>query len=119
MKLHPTFYAMLCTLPLVVVTACDSRAPTSSTQPMSADQSRTYRQVDDSSLNRDVSNALQREAAFANNRIRVEADKGHITLTGAVASMQHKNRAAEIAKQVPGVIEVHNNLEINLATVGY
>ncbi|MCC5827550.1 BON domain-containing protein [Alkalimonas sp.] len=121
MKLHHTFYTLLLALPLVAVTACDNRAPTSSTQPkpMSVDESRTYRQVDDNSLNRDVSNALQRDTAFARNTIKVAANKGHITLTGTVASMQDKNRAAEIAKEVTGVIEVHNNLEINLATVGY
>lgn len=118
MKIHHTFYAMLLTLPLVAVTACDNRA-SAPMQPVQVDDTSVNRPVDDRSLNRDVSSALQRDAAFARNRINVAADKGHITLTGTVESLQDKNRAAEIVKKVTGVIEVHNNLEINLTTVGY
>ncbi|MCC5853128.1 MAG: BON domain-containing protein [Alkalimonas sp.] len=118
MKLHPTFYAVLCTLPLVAVSACDNKA-SPAIQSMPMDEHRTYPQADDSTMIRNVSNALLSDEALARSRINVAAHRGHITLSGTVASMQDKNRAVEIAKTVTGVIEVHDTLEINQATVGY
>lgn len=117
MKLHQTIYAVLLTLPLFTLTACDSK--TASAPMNSAQDSSQNRQVDDSRLNREVSNALQLDASLNQSNINVDADQGHITLNGTVASLQEKNRATEIAKKVSGVIQVHNNLEITMTTSNY
>ncbi|MCH8536923.1 MAG: BON domain-containing protein [Alkalimonas sp.] len=119
MKLHHNLYAVLLTLPLFVLTACDRNTASAPMSPaQDRDSSQSY-QVDDSSLNRDVTNALQLEASLNRRSINVDADEGHITLSGTVASLQEKNRATEIAKKVSGVIQVHNNLEIVMTTSSY
>ncbi|MDP4535779.1 BON domain-containing protein [Alkalimonas collagenimarina] len=119
MKLRHNIYAVLLTLPLFALTACDrntASAPMNATQDSGNSQTS---QFDDSSLNRSVSNALLRDAAFSDNSISVTSDKGHITLNGSVASLQDKNRATEIVKEVIGVTRVQNNLEIIMTTSSY
>lgn len=119
MKLRHTICAVLLTLPLFALTACDrntASAPMNGAQDRSGSQTS---QFDDSSLNRSVADALLRDAAFSDNSINVTSDQGHITLNGSVASLQEKNRATEIVKEVMGVTRVQNNLEIVMTTSSY
>lgn len=100
-----TFCALLLTLPLLAITGCDNRTPTTS-------QINQTSQPDDSNLKRAVSEALQRDTLFAQSDIDVVAQRGQIKLTGKVATLQDKNRAADIVNKVDGVTSVSNNLEI-------
>ena len=44
--------------------------------------------------------------------ISVNTTKGVVTLSGAAGNWEEANKAAEIARRVPGVKEVENNLRI-------
>lgn len=101
-----TFCALLLTLPLLAISGCDN---------MSVPAGQTT-QRDDTNLKQTVSEALQRDALFAQSDISVTSQKGNITLNGTVVSIQNKNRAGEIAKQINGVKAVNNNLEIVTST---
>lgn len=101
-----TLCALLLTLPLLAISGCDN---------MSTPASQTS-QRDEFNLQQTVSEALQRDALFAQSDISVTSQKGNITLNGTVDSIQHKNRAGEIAKQVTGVETVNNNLEVVAST---
>lgn len=96
------FYSLLLALPLLVVTGCDNKAT----------PSRQAVTQDNASLQLSVSNALQRDTLFAQRAITVVAQQGQITLSGIVATLQDKNRAGDIAKNIIGVTSVNNNLDI-------
>lgn len=46
------------------------------------------------------------------DQVEVEADQGVVTLHGTVASRQARERAESAARQVPGVEQVHNLLQV-------
>ncbi len=58
--------------------------------------------------------ALVRHAELDAERIRIEMDQGHVTLSGAVSSRAEKRQAEEAVWRAPGVHEVTNNLEIRI-----
>lgn len=47
------------------------------------------------------------------SNIYVDVSHGEVTLRGAAASMQEKKTAEEAMRQLPGVTEVHNLLQIH------
>lgn len=108
MKRYHRLSSLLVALPLLALTSCDNiSAPKSQSTALSQNIPQ-----DDTSLNRSVSDALQRDSLYARGNITVASQRGQITLSGSVASIQDKNRAAEIANKVEGVTKVSNNLEI-------
>ena len=50
------------------------------------------------------------------SRIDVDTEQSVVTLNGVVHTMEEKARAAELAREVPGVTKVNNNLQIQSAS---
>lgn len=67
-----------------------------------------------------IEQAFKRAAQVDASRIKVESLDGSVTLRGAVRSWAEKEDAARTAWRAPGVIAVHNRLEIDtsLQTTG-
>lgn len=108
MKRYYTLSSLLIALPLLALTSCDNMSASKS---QSTPQSQNTTE-DDTSLNRSISDALQRDTLYANSDITVASQGSQVRLSGTVASIQDKNRAGEIANKVQGVTKVSNNLEI-------
>ncbi len=69
--------------------------------------------VDDAAITASVKAKLAtQEAASMLTRVGVNTDRGIVHLDGIVPSEEMKQKATDIAKQVAGVREVVNNLQI-------
>lgn len=72
----------------------------------------TGQAVDDATLTSSVKAKLIEDSTTKAYHINVETQKGVVQLTGFVNSNEEKARAAELARNVNGVVEVKNDLEI-------
>lgn len=70
------------------------------------------RQNADAILAQQVRDALATDSGLRQHRITVDAAAGDITLTGVVGSAAQRDRAAELARSVPGVARVENLLSV-------
>ena len=68
--------------------------------------------VDDSTITTKVKAKLLDDDQVSGFAISVETFKGEVTLTGAVDSPAAKQRAADIARSVNGVVGVNNLVKI-------
>ena len=68
--------------------------------------------LDDATVTAKVKRALIAEPNLKGLAIDVDTSKNVVTLSGTVASEQARADAERIAKQVEGVTEVKNNLEV-------
>lgn len=66
----------------------------------------------DGQIEMDVVHALDASQALKNDLITAATIQGEVTLSGTVSSQASKDLAGSIAKGVPGVTNVHNNLTI-------
>src|SRR3974377_12758 len=66
----------------------------------------------DGQIEMDVVHALDASQALKNDLITAATIQGEVTLSGTVSSESSKQLAESIAKTVPGVTVVHNNLKI-------
>ena len=66
----------------------------------------------DTQLDMRVIDRLELDHRLRDRNIRIEAVDGEVTLTGDVWTMQEKARAGELARRVPGVIDVANELDV-------
>ena len=66
--------------------------------------------LDDSSITTKVKSSILATAKLETLDITVDTFKGVVQLSGFVDSEQDSNLAAEVARKVPGVKTVHNNL---------
>jgi hyperosmotically inducible periplasmic protein len=66
--------------------------------------------VDDSTITTKVKADLVGDDTVKAHQITVETYKGVVQLSGFVDTSEQKDRAAEIAKNVPGVKDVTNNI---------
>ena len=57
-----------------------------------------------------VKSVLLADAQVKGTKIDVDTNNGVVTLQGNVSSPSEKSRAEQLAQQVEGVKEVHNNL---------
>jgi hyperosmotically inducible protein len=64
--------------------------------------------ADDKQISKSVETKLKKEAQL--KKVDVRADAGVVTLTGQVPSVSASARASELARQVPGVRSVKNEL---------
>ena len=76
----------------------------------------TGRVIDDRNVNSRVADALSDSPVYKFPHVRVSTFNGVVQLSGFVVKDEQKMEAAELARRVPGVIEVINN--ISLAPVG-
>jgi len=72
----------------------------------------TEQAVDDATLTASVKAKLIEDSTTKAYHINVETQKGIVQLTGFVNSNDEKSRAAELARNVNGVVDVKNDLEI-------
>jgi hyperosmotically inducible protein len=68
--------------------------------------------VDDSALTGKVKAAFAKDDDVKARDVQVETFKGTVQLSGFVNTAEEKSRAAQIAKGVPGVKSVKNNITV-------
>jgi osmotically-inducible protein OsmY len=69
----------------------------------------------DGSLRSHIRNLIDEDAALKKDKVNVDVNNGVVTLKGDVANAHDRQRAYELASQVPGVKEVVNSLEVRPA----
>lgn len=72
----------------------------------------TGQYVDNSVLTAKVKAAIFNEPTLKSTEIGVETFKGEVQLSGFVSSIAQTNKAVEIAKSVPGVTSVKNDMRV-------
>lgn len=78
----------------------------------------TGQQVDDATITAKVMAELVGDAAVKARDIDVDTVNGVVYLTGFVDSAREQERAGALARLVPGVASVHNNLQVGTRSVG-
>ena len=68
--------------------------------------------IDDKATNSRVKKALGEDVEYKFEHVNVDTFKGTVQLNGFVNTRAQKNKAADIAKTVPGVKEIVNNITI-------
>jgi hyperosmotically inducible protein len=68
--------------------------------------------LDDATITAKVKTELAREQLGTLTRIDVDTDRGVVALNGVVDTASLRLRAADVARQVRGVREVVNNLQV-------
>lgn len=66
----------------------------------------------DDQIVKDVEKGIKNDARLKKADISVRADKGIVTLTGKAPSLETSVRASEVARRVPGVRAVRNEVKI-------
>jgi osmotically-inducible protein OsmY len=67
----------------------------------------------DESIRRDIEDAFANDPLVDRFEIRVSVDEGDVFLRGTVDSHYERARAEEVALHIPGIIELHNRLEVS------
>ena len=98
MNLSYRLYLILAGLLFAALTAC---APTSTRQG-------TGEYIDDAVITSRVKAAFAADPEVKATEVQVETFKGTVQLSGFVESSENAARAAQIARDVPGVKEVRN-----------
>ena len=70
--------------------------------------------VDDSATSSSVRDALAADPLYKLGGVNVETLKGTVQLSGFVTAQEQKSRAADLARGVPGVREVANNITVKV-----
>jgi outer membrane biosynthesis protein TonB len=70
----------------------------------------------DAQMTADIQSKLGADSGLQNKQIDVKADKGTVTLSGAVENDAQREAAARYASTEPGVKQVINNLQVGTAT---
>ncbi len=72
--------------------------------------------IDDKAVTERVEDALGDDSVYKYPDVHVNTYKGTAQLTGFVASDEQKSHAEEVAKKVPGVKEIVNNIVVKTPT---
>jgi len=64
----------------------------------------------DSKITTRIKTDLYKDKVVKGTEVKVSTMNGVVQLSGFVESQQAKERAAEIARSIPGVVDVHNDL---------
>ncbi len=75
-------------------------------------------QTDDATITAKVKMALVKDPVTKARKIDVDTVNGVVTLTGMVETEAEKKRAEEVARKVPGVRAVRNNLRVGHRSFG-
>jgi osmotically-inducible protein OsmY len=68
-----------------------------------------------SPLDFQIQNALVENPFLSGRKLRIELSEGRVTLHGTVKSYYHKQMAQESLRNMAGVAEIENRLEVNWA----
>ena len=60
-----------------------------------------------------VHSTLDQNPHLSRRQMRIEAEEGHVVLRGVVKSWYHKQMAQEALRQVVGVRQIENQLEVS------
>jgi osmotically-inducible protein OsmY len=102
MRLFNRFAAFFCVVLLVSLLGCAS-TPT---------KEGTGEYVDDTVITTKVKMAVFNEPSLKSAEINVETFKGVVQLSGFVSSQAAINKAVEVARSVPGVTSVKNDMRV-------
>ena len=72
----------------------------------------TGQYFDNSVLTAKVKTAIFNEPTLKSSEITVETFKGEVQLSGFVSSIEQTKKAIEVAKSIPGVISVKNDMRV-------
>jgi osmotically-inducible protein OsmY len=75
-------------------------------------QESTGQYVDNSVLTAKVKTAIFNEPTLKSLEISVETFKGEVQLSGFVSTIAQTNKAVEVARSVPGVTSVKNDMRV-------
>jgi hyperosmotically inducible periplasmic protein len=70
----------------------------------------TGQYLDDATITTKVKSELIAKEGLSASNISVETQKGEVQLGGFASTQQEKQRAAEIARSITGVRQVHNDI---------
>lgn len=73
--------------------------------------------IDDATITARIKAKFVRDSMVKATSINVETSQGAVQLSGFVKTETEKTRASEIARDIPGVKEVHNDLIVQAPTV--
>ncbi|MDD5248902.1 MAG: BON domain-containing protein [Rhodocyclaceae bacterium] len=110
-----TLLAVASAIPLTVTSAYADTPMQNSADPQdstSGAKESTGQMIDDTAITTKVKSAFVRDQKVSALDISVKSDNGIVQLSGFANSAQEADRAAELARQVPGVKEVQNNIEL-------
>lgn len=68
--------------------------------------------VDDSTINDNVKQALERDPQLANQKVKVDTKNGVVTVSGKVNDERYRGRIIQVVQGVKGVRAVKNNITI-------
>jgi hyperosmotically inducible protein len=91
---------------LMILTACESMTGKT-----------TGQTIDDATVTASVQGKLTADKLSNFSRINVDTDRSVVSLNGVVRSVEEKSRAEELARQVDGVTNVNNNLQIQSLSI--
>lgn len=97
------FSALFLALSLMTAAGCTASTPKQET---------TGEYVDDSVITTKVKAAILDEPGLSSAEINVETFRGDVQLSGFVSSRDDINRAVEVAREVPGVKSVKNDMRL-------
>jgi len=86
---------------VMVLTACESMTGKTAGQ-----------SIDDATVTASVQAKLTKDKLSNFSRINVDTDRNVVSLNGVVQTIEEKSRAEDLARQVAGVRNVNNNLQI-------
>ncbi len=91
---------------LMILTACESMTGKT-----------TGQTIDDATVTASVQAKLTGDKLSNFSRINVDTDRSVVSLNGVVRTVEEKSRAEELARQVAGVTNVNNNLQIQSLSI--
>jgi len=86
---------------VMVLTACESMTGKTAGQ-----------SIDDATVTASVQAKLTKDKLSNFSRINVDTDRNVVSLNGVVQTVEEKSRAEDLVRQVAGVRDVNNNLQI-------
>lgn len=121
MKTFSFFVGMFCcgcVLTSLGCTAAVVGGGTAGGYAVGSDERSTGTMLDDATITAKVKNELIAEKNVKARNIDVDTVAGVVVLSGYVDSRQEADRAGQLAKSVPGVVRVKNELRIGSRTIG-
>lgn len=95
------------------VGAADDVAATNQSAATADQQNSTSQYVDDATITTKVKTSLLADKDTSGTAIKVETANGTVQLSGNVKSVEEKSRAVDLARQIEGVKDVKDMIQVN------